>query len=68
MNRPNINFHGADWGLVELWLGEALKDSFSRLANRDCSEKEADQLRGRIMLIQQMMDFRDDAAADRPLV
>jgi hypothetical protein len=68
MNRPNINYYGPDWGLVELWLGEDLKDSFHRLANRDCSEKEADQLRGRIMLLQQMLDFRSDSAADRPLV
>lgn len=63
MNRPNINFHGADWSLVEQWLGEELQHSYKRLASKDCSERESDQLRGRIMFIQMMLDFRSDIAA-----
>lgn len=68
MNMPNINYHTADWGLVELWLRETLQDSYRRLANKDCSERDSDQLRGRIMLLEQMLDFRTDSAAIRPLV
>lgn len=68
MNQPNINYYSSDWGLVEQWLGEELQDSYRRLSNKDCSEKDSDQLRGRIMLIQMMLDFRTNVAAHGPLV
>ena len=68
MSQPNISFNTADWSLVEQWLGEELMDSYKMLSNKDCSDKESDQLRGRIMFIQRMLDFRTNVAAERPLV
>lgn len=68
MNAPNINFNGYDWGLVEQWLADDLHDTYRRLAARDCSEKEADQMRGRVMLLVQLLDFRNNVAAEKPLV
>lgn len=68
MNCPNINFNGYDWGLVEQWLADELLTTYQRLANKDCSEKETDQLRGRALLLSQMLDFRNNVAAEKPLV
>ena len=60
---PSMNFHGGDWfGLVE-WLESELEDSYKRLAGLQITEKESDQIRGRVALLRQMIEFPNTVAA-----
>lgn len=60
----NINFNGPDWTLFERWLAEDQYETYKRLANPKCSETETQQLRGRAMLIDYLLDLRNSAVED----
>jgi hypothetical protein len=61
-NRPSIAFGSPEWGKVEEWLGEELLSTYQRLSGLEVSERETQQLRGRIALLVQMLEFRNLAA------
>lgn len=60
---PDMNFHGSDWFGLTTWLTDELEDSYKRLAGLETSEKQSDQIRGRIALLRQMLDFPSTIAA-----
>lgn len=64
----NINFDGPDWSLFERQLAEWQYETYRRLANPACSEAETQQLRGRALFIDQLLDLRNNpAGSDSPL-
>lgn len=66
MNRPGMNYIGEEWYQLKNWLEEELTDSMKRLSNLQCTEAETQQLRGRVSLLNQMLDFPNIAAALKP--
>lgn len=60
---PSINYYGSDWGLLREWLERELMDSYKGLARPDIADVEAQQLRGRIIFINQMLGWPDLYAA-----
>lgn len=63
----NLNWNGPDWTLFERWLAEEQYETYRRLANPNCSDIETQQLRGRSLLIDQLLDLRNSAGSDSPL-
>lgn len=63
MNRPNINYVGQEWAQVEQWLVDEQVTTYQRLVNVKATEAETQQLRGRAMLIAQMLGFKTQPAA-----
>lgn len=59
----NINFYGPDWALMEEWLAEELLTTYRRLANPSTGAAETEQLRGRALLISQLLDMPNNPAA-----
>lgn len=59
----NINFHGSDWAQIENWLAEELLNTYRRLANPASTAAETEQLRGRALLISQLLDLPNNPAA-----
>ena len=64
MNRPNLNYMGADWSLLAAWLEEEQQTTYQRLANPKTDNDTTQQLRGRAMLIAQILGFKDQVAAE----
>jgi hypothetical protein len=64
MNRPNLNYMGADWSLLVAWLEDEQQTTYQRLANARATNDETQQLRGRAMLIAQLLGFKDQVAAE----
>jgi hypothetical protein len=67
-NRPNINYDSPEWAKVEEWLAGDLLDKYHRLAGLSCTEVETQRLRGIIMYIRGLLDFRNDEGTDKPLL
>lgn len=62
------NVHGQDWTLFEEWLAQEQFETYKRLANPKTSEAETQQLRGRSMMIDLLLDLRNNpAGSDSPL-
>lgn len=57
MNNQSINFLGSDWTLFKVWLKEEQQDTYKRLVNLKSTEQETNQLRGRAMFIEQLLDL-----------
>lgn len=64
MNRPNLNYMGADWSLLVAWLQDEQQTTYQRLANPHTDNDTTQQLRGRAMLIAQILGFKDQVAAE----
>ena len=54
---PKLNFVGADWGTIAEWLRNDLQEKYRMLASVNCSADETQQLRGRILLLEQMLEW-----------
>lgn len=65
VNRPGLNYLGGDWALLEEWLEEEQLLTYKRLANPKASEMDTQQLRGRAMLIAQILGFKEQIAAEQ---
>lgn len=64
-----LNFNGPDWTVFEQWLADQQYDTYRRLANPNCDIDETNQLRGRALFIDQLLDLRNNpAATDKPLL
>lgn len=59
---PKLNFAGSDWGVMKQWLEQDVLDAYKRLARLDCTEAETQQLRGRIILLEQQLGWPQLAA------
>lgn len=65
MNRPNVNYLGSDWALLERWLEEEQQLTYKRLVNPKATDMDTQQLRGRAMLIAQILGFKEQIAAEQ---
>lgn len=54
---PRLNFYGSEWGGIRDWLEQELQDSYRVLARHDIGDVEAHQVRGRIILINKMLEW-----------
>lgn len=63
MNAPNIDFRSLEWAAVEEWLADELLDTYRRLSNIHLDERETQQMRGRVSLLNMMLDFRNSPIA-----
>lgn len=65
---PSINFNGPDWAALEHWLAEQQYENYRRLASPACGPAETEQLRGRALFIDMLLDLRNNpAGSDSPL-
>lgn len=62
-NRPVLNYLSSEWTAFEEWAKQELEDTYRRLSGWNVDDKELRQLQGRASLLQQMLDFRTQAAA-----
>lgn len=65
-NRPEIAFHGNDWGRQSEWLAEELLETYKRLANTRTPLEEIRGLQGRASLLAQMLEWPNLPAAGLP--
>lgn len=66
LDRPEITFTDGTWLRVEQWLQKELEYSYRKLASLNLTESETQQMRGRISLIDKMLDFKNVPAAMMP--
>lgn len=59
-NAPKLNFRSHEWAAVEDWLAEELHETYRRLSGLKVDERDTQQLRGRIALLDQMLGFRNE--------
>lgn len=50
-----FNYHSREWVMVRAALEKRLETAVGQLCNPNCEEKEADQLRGKISLIKDIL-------------
>jgi hypothetical protein len=67
-NRPNINYDSPEWEKVEAWLTEDLITQYHRLAGINCTEAETQRLRGIILQIRRVLDWRNEDGIEKPLL
>lgn len=61
---PAINFLGQDWANFRSWLLEEQQDTYKRLVAISNTTDTTQQLRGRALFIEQLLDLHRDQAAD----
>jgi hypothetical protein len=66
LNRPNMEYSGPEWAALRNWIKEELDTTLIRMLNGDLPESKTQQLRGRALLLKQMLDFPEADAALRP--
>lgn len=59
MSYPAINYRGADWSLVEVWLEQELMDCYQKLANPATDAAETERQRGRAQFISLLLDLKN---------
>lgn len=59
---PNIDYLGNDWQNFRRWLAEEQLDTYKRLTNINSTEQETQQLRGRALFIELLLDLHNTAA------
>jgi hypothetical protein len=50
-----FNYNSREWGMIRTALEKRLETAVGQLCNTTCEPKEADQLRGRISLIKDIL-------------
>lgn len=63
LQQPAVEFGSREWLAIEEWLTEQLQRVYKDLANPATSDEKTHQLRGRASLLQQMLDWKDNAAS-----
>lgn len=61
--QPAVEFSGREWQAIEGWLKEQQATVYKLLANPATTDEKTQQLRGRASLIQEMLDWKDNAAS-----
>lgn len=65
-NRPGMDYRGPDWAALRIWLETELEHTLGNILAPDISDERTRQLRGRALLLKQMLDFPEADAALRP--
>ncbi len=63
MNSPNMNYLGNDWDALRRWLKDEQLNTYQRLVSINNTEEETQRLRGRALLIDQLLDFPNNPTA-----
>lgn len=66
LNRPNMDYRGPEWAALRGWLEEELARTMGKMLTTSLTESETQQLRGRALVIKQMLDFPEAGAAFGP--
>lgn len=61
----DFNYRSTDWALIRAELQKRLDSAVGQLCGINCSPTEADQLRGRIAFIKEMLASETAALKDR---
>ena len=62
-----MNYLGNDWYALRRWLKDEQLNTYQRLVSINNTEDETQRLRGRALLIDQLLDFPNNPTAWGPL-